>query len=131
MSHLVAVRPIRTEEDFDAAVERITDLMPAEEGTREFDELQVLASLVTEYERRVRPVPDATPVEILRFVMEDRGLTESDLALYFGTEPSLAEFLSGERELTVQQIRRLGTNLGIPAAALIGSSEPLSSPPGP
>ena len=123
MSNLVAVRPIRNEDDFDAAIARISSLMDAEEGTAGFDELQVLACLVTEYEHRVRPVPDATPVEVVRFVMEDRSLDAGDLAIYFGSQRRVTDFLQGKRELTVGQIRLLSEGLHIPAATLIGSSQ--------
>ena len=116
------VRPIRTEEDFEAALDRISSLIGASEGTPEFDESQVLACLITDYERRVRPVPEASPAEVVSYVMEERGLGVADLAIYFGDQQTASEFLAGSREITVDQIRLLCEGLRIPVAALVGSS---------
>jgi HTH-type transcriptional regulator / antitoxin HigA len=120
MSNLVAVRPIRNEEDFDAARTRLAEIVSAKPGTPEFDELDVLATLASEYERRHWP-SDASPVEVVRLFMEDRGLSASDLAIYFGSQPRVSEFLNGKRPLTVEQIGRLSAGLGIPAGALVGA----------
>jgi HTH-type transcriptional regulator/antitoxin HigA len=119
MSHAITVRPIRTEQDFDAARERIASLMSAKPGTPADDELDVLLTLAQAYEHEHYPVGPADPVEAVRFAMDRLGLSQLDLVPYFGSKPRVSEFLHGKRRLTVETIRRLHDALGIPAESLI------------
>jgi HTH-type transcriptional regulator / antitoxin HigA len=65
-----AVRPIRSDEDYQFALSRIESLMDAEEGTPELDELEMLASLVELYEEQHFPIDLPDPTEAIRFRME-------------------------------------------------------------
>ena len=106
-----AVRPIRSEADYQAALSRIEQLMEAAE------ELEVLAVLVEDYERKLEPVPP-TALEALKFRMEQRGLRPADLVPYIGSRVKVSEVLSGKRQLSLAMRRRL-LELGIPAASLL------------
>jgi HTH-type transcriptional regulator / antitoxin HigA len=66
-----------------------------------------------------KPTPD--PVEAIRFRMEQGGLTVKDLVPSIGRPNRVYEVLNRKRGLTIEMIRSLHRNLGIPAESLIGS----------
>jgi HTH-type transcriptional regulator / antitoxin HigA len=65
-----AIKPIRSNEDYQSALLRIESLMDAEEGTPELDELEMLATLVELYEDQHFPIDLPDPIEAIRFCME-------------------------------------------------------------
>lgn len=113
------IRPVKTEGDYDAALERIEALWGAAPGTSEGDELDVLLTLVSVYEQEHHPVPPPSPVEAIRFVMEQKGLRQADLVPFFGSRAKVSEVLNGKRTLTLSMVRALHGGLGIPAEVLI------------
>lgn len=113
------IQPVRTEEQYRQALQRIDALMDAEENTPEGDELDVLATLVEAYESRHFPIGLPDPVEAIKFHMEQNGLTPKDLTPYIGRTNRVYEILNRTRELSLTMIRKLHDNLGIPADILI------------
>ncbi len=116
------LRPIRSEADYEAALEEIERLWGAASGTPEGDRLDVLATLVEAYELRRYPMDAPDPIEAIRFRMEQQGLGRKDLEPMIGSRNRVAEVLSGKRGLSIEMIRRLHHGLGIPAEVLIRSS---------
>ncbi len=114
------IQPIRTDADHEAALHEIEVLFEAEPGTPEFDRLDILATLVERYEEKRWPIPKATPLEVLKFMMEQNDRTQTDLASLFGSRSRASEIMNGRRELTLHQIRLLAREWHIPAAALVG-----------
>ncbi len=117
------IRPIRTKADYRAALAEIDKLMDAAAGTPQGDRLDVLATLVEAYERQHFPMDLPDPVEAIKFVMEQRGLTAKDLEPMIGRSNRVYEILTRKRDLTLPMIRRLHEGLGIPLESLIGRSE--------
>ncbi len=118
---MARITPIRTEADHEAALARIDALMDAQAGSPEIEELSVLAELVESYEARQFPIELPTPLEAIRFRMEQAGLEPRDLEPYIGNGGRVWEVLSGKRPLTLAMIRALHKHLGIPAEVLIGA----------
>ena len=120
------LRVIRNADQHEAALREIGRLIRAapSEGTDDAEQLAVLALLVEDYEQERFPIGLPTPVEAIRFRMEQAGLTEQDLEPYIGSPSEVSELLSGKTPLTPRMIRALHTNLGIPAAVLIACPEP-------
>jgi HTH-type transcriptional regulator / antitoxin HigA len=114
-----AIKPIRTGADYEAALQRIDSLMAAEAQTPEADELEVLATLVELYEEKHFPMGWPSPIEAIRFRMDQAGLTARDLIPLLGSRAKVSEILSGKRTLTLQMIRALHEHLGIPAEVLL------------
>ena len=114
------IKPIHSAKDHKAALLEIEGLMTARKGTPEGDRLEVLSTLVEDWERRHHPVIPPDPVEAIRFRMEQRGLTASDLAAILGGANRVSEVLRHKRGLTVTMIRNLHRELGIPAEILVG-----------
>jgi len=117
------VRPIHNDDDHTAALRRIDAIWGAEDGTPEGDELDILVTLVERYEAKRYPMPKATPLEVLKFMMEQNDRTQRDLAELFRSRSRASEILGGKRELTLGQIRLLSARWHIPAAALVGELE--------
>ena len=91
------IRAIRTEADYRAALARIDALMDAEFGTPDGDELDVLTDLVELYEARHVPMGYPSPIEAIRFRMEQGGLSPRDLVPFLGSRAKVSEILSGKR----------------------------------
>lgn len=113
------IRPIRTPEEHDQALVRIEELMNAEQGTPEFDELEVLGVLVHAYETVNEPIMPPTPIEAIRFRMDQMGLEARDLEPMIGSSGRVSEVLNGRRNLTIRMIRKIHAALKIPAEVLI------------
>ena len=113
------IRPVNTEQAYDEAIERIETLWGAESGTPEGDELDVLLTLVSVYEKENHPVPPPTPIEAISFVMDQRGMKQADLVPFIGSRSKVSEVLRGKRSLSLSMIRSLNTHLNIPAEILI------------
>ena len=113
------IKPIRSEEDYRATLREIESLMRAVAGSAEGERLDVLATLVEAYERQHFPLELPDPVEAIKFVMEQRGLTVKDLEPMIGRANRVYEILSHKRPLTLKMIWKLHRDLGIPAECLI------------
>ena len=119
MSEMVAVRPIRTEQDYEAALEEIGALMAARVGTPEGDRLDILSTLVEAYEAEHHSIDAPDPIALVEFVMEQRGLDRADLGEFIGTRGRVSEILSKKRALSLPMIRKLQAGLGLPASVLV------------
>jgi HTH-type transcriptional regulator / antitoxin HigA len=113
------LKPIRTEADYEAALQGIDRLMDAAPGTAEGDRLDILATLVEAYEARHHPIEAPDPIAALEYVMEQRGMTRADLVPLFGSRSRVSEILNRKRRLTMAMAWRLHRELGIPAEAVI------------
>lgn len=112
---------IRTEAAYDEALARIAVLMEGDPGptSPEGEELELLGFLVETYEALRFPMDMPTPVEAIKFRMDQQGLKNKDLVPYMGSKSKVSEVLSGRRELSKSMIRNLVTHLGIPAEVLL------------
>jgi HTH-type transcriptional regulator / antitoxin HigA len=113
------LQPIRNKEDYQATLTEIERLFDAPQGTPEFDRLEILVTLVEAYENKHEPILSPEPIEAIIYYMESRGLTRQDLEPAIGSRARVAEILNRKRPLTLEMIRRLHTQLGIPAQTLI------------
>ena len=116
------IKPIRTEQDYEAALARVDELMDAELGTPEGEELDVLVDLVEAYESRHVPMGYPSAVEAIQYRMDQDGLSPRDLIPFIGTRAKVSEVLSGKRAITMPMARALHTHLGIPAEVLLRDS---------
>jgi HTH-type transcriptional regulator/antitoxin HigA len=113
------IKPIRTEQDYRAALQEIETLMMASPDTPEGEKLDVLVTLVEAYESKhyVLDLPD--PVAAIKFEMEQKGLSAKDLEPMIGKRNRVYEVLNHKRSLTLKMIWKLHQGLGIPAESLI------------
>jgi HTH-type transcriptional regulator/antitoxin HigA len=113
------IRLIKTEADYQAALEEIERLFDAAPDTPEGDRLEVLTTLVEAYEDKHYSIPLPDPIEAIKYYMESRGLSRRDLEPYIGRRGRVSEILNRKRPLSIEMIRRLHAGLGISAEVLI------------
>ena len=113
------LKPIKNQTHYNRALERINELWGAKRNTEKGDELDVLMLLVEKYEEEHYPNPPSDPVEAIKFLMEQKGLTRRDLEPYLGTRARVSEVLNKKRNLTLPMIKKLHEGLNIPYNCLI------------
>lgn len=113
------IRPVRNEADYQSALVEIESLMMSKKDTPEGEKLDVLVTLVEAYEAKNTPLDLPDPIEAIKFEMERQNLTVKDLVPMIGRSNRVYEVLNGKRSLTLGMIRKLHTDLGIPAESLI------------
>ena len=113
------IRPIKTEQDYNLALERVNILFDAKPNTEEADELDILVTLIEKYEKIHYPIPEPDPIEAIKFMMEQNGLTDADLGVLLNSRSRVSELFKRKRALTIKQIRILTAELHIPASILI------------
>jgi HTH-type transcriptional regulator/antitoxin HigA len=112
-----ALRPLRTEADLNAAHEVLRELSlrdPQALSNGEMAYLDVLALVVRDYESARHPFASAKgPREILRFLMDESGMSVSDLGKVVGSQPEASMLLSGAREPSKEQVVRLAEHFRV------------------
>jgi len=118
----VKLRAIENERHYRGMVNFMNKLLD-KIGDRETHPLMGLLDIVTafvhDYEDRNVGIPDAPPSVVLRFLMEQRDLRQTDLAEDFGSQSNVSEILSGKREINARQARSLATRFGVSPAVFI------------
>ena len=113
------VKPIRTEIDYQKALERLELIFDAKIGTPESDEADVLGLLIDEYEKKHYPIDAPDPIEAIKIRMEEMHLKQVDLIKEIGGKSRVSEILNRKRKLTVDMIRNLASRLNLSAGLLI------------
>ena len=135
---MATIRAIRTDEDYESALERIQELLDVLSGADgqvedtehpARTELEVLSDLVEHYESRTVEIGYPDPVAAIEFRMDQAGMTPRDLVPFIGSRSKVSEVLSGKRAITMPMARALHQHLGIPADTLL--QQPGSSLPDP
>jgi len=103
------LRPIRSDRELDAALQVIDRLLDQKQLAREErDYLDVLSGLVEKYERERHPMPPATDAEMLRHLIEAKGVAQVQVARATGiAESTVSAVLAGERRLRREHIEKL------------------------
>lgn len=120
---LVEERPhvIRTDEDNARALQRIDELMRRHDLTAaELEMVDLLSLLVERYEEQRYVAKVATPLDIVRELMEANGVAQSEIAELIGSKGLASELLSGKREISKSQALKLSERFHVPAAVFLG-----------
>ncbi|MFN4281416.1 MAG: ImmA/IrrE family metallo-endopeptidase [Alphaproteobacteria bacterium] len=115
------IKPIRTEIDLKDAKSRIKDLLQASNNLNYDDEIEVLATLIEQYEKKYFHIESPSPIAAIKFRMDALGLSPKQLEPFIGSRARVSEVLSGKRQLSIDMIRSLHQGLGIPYESLISS----------
>src|ERR1700719_3351745 len=113
------IKPIRNEADYDRALRRIERLWDSPKNSPRGDELDILATLIEAYERRHYPIDLPSPIEAIKFRLEQQGKDTRALIGVIGHRTRVHEVLNGKRSLSLKMIRNLHDKFGIPANVLI------------
>lgn len=117
---------IRNRREYDEAVARLNDLVdevgdhPRDPRYRFIDTLSVL---IEAYDEEHHKIPDASGVELLKFLIEQHGLSQKDLP-EVGSQGVVSEILRGKRELNVRQLETLSRRFHLPAGAFFPEIDP-------
>ncbi|MHB1621558.1 MAG: ImmA/IrrE family metallo-endopeptidase [Sulfuricella sp.] len=119
------IKVIKSSDDYAPAMARLSALMTLDPkaGSREDNELELLALVIEDYERKIVPPAAPDPVDAILFRMDQMKLGRKELELYIGSTSKVSEVLSRKRPLSLSMIRRLHKGLGIPADVLIGGAD--------
>jgi HTH-type transcriptional regulator/antitoxin HigA len=119
---------IRSEPEYDESVVRLNALVD-EVGDNPQDPryrlIETLSILIEAYDRDHYGFPEASGIEVLRFLMEEHGLTQKDLP-EIGSQGVVSEILSGERTLNVRQIRALALRFGVEPGVFLDTTSDVS-----
>jgi HTH-type transcriptional regulator/antitoxin HigA len=119
----MGIYPIKDEAAHTRALRRIEALMDAESLTPEQGhELDALATLVEAYEEKNFAIREASPIAVIEFMMDQRGLSRKDLQPMIGSRARVSEVLSGKRPLTLAMIRALSNAWSISGDLLLGET---------
>ena len=115
------VKPIRTEQDYQDALNRLELIFDTIPDTKEGDEAEILSLLIENYENEHYPIEAPDPIEAIRIRMEEMNLKQKDLVGVIGGKSRVSEVLNRKKRLTVDMIRELEKLLQISASVLVGN----------
>ncbi|MBP9779542.1 transcriptional regulator [Candidatus Gracilibacteria bacterium] len=115
----LALKPIKTEKEYERALSWIDQLFDAKKNSKEAELLEHISILVGDYEDKHYPIADPDPIALVKYAMEQLNLSQKDVAKYFGGANRASEVLNKKRPLTIQMIKNLHKGLHIPVEALI------------
>jgi HTH-type transcriptional regulator / antitoxin HigA len=114
------LKVIKTEADYQSALNRLEIIFDARLGTSEGNELEILSILIDKYEREHFPIEAPDPIAAIKFRMEELGVTTTDLSKVMGDDkPSLSDVLLKKKKLTLTMVRQLHEALKIPTNVLV------------
>ena len=113
---------LRNEAEYTAAVAEIDQLLDLDPPphSEAYERLEFLSVLVHAYEEAHFPLEQlTTPQDVVTFMLEQKGLSHTDLARWLGGEGPMQAFFQGTCRLSLPQIEQLREHLGIPADLII------------
>ena len=115
------LRLIKNDSQHEDTLARIYELMQLDlqPDTEESDELEILSMLAKKYEDENYPIPEPSPLEAVKYRMEQLKITDAELSEILGARSRKSEILSGKRKLSLSMIRALKERLNISADILI------------
>ncbi len=109
--------PITSERQYAEYVSVLEQLAEKDDLTKEEDKYaQVLMTLIESYEEQHHQISSASPVEVLRTLMDANNLRQKDLASIFGSESVVSEVLSAKREINKNHIEKLSQRFNVSPA---------------
>ena len=113
---------MHSEEQLEAYTKALYRLTSVAKPTQtQVEAIELLTLLIERYEEVHYPVPDASPADVLRFLLEQHGLKQRDLAADLGGESVVSEVLSGKRRLNAAHIELLSKRFHVSPAVFFPS----------
>jgi HTH-type transcriptional regulator / antitoxin HigA len=109
------LRPIRSDKELDAAVKMVDSLLDRKDlAPEEEDYLEVLGDLIEQYESKAHPIPPVSDVEMLRHLIEAKGVSQTEVSKATGiADSTISEVLRGKRSLNRNHIGKLSKYFGV------------------
>ncbi|SKB35357.1 HTH-type transcriptional regulator / antitoxin HigA [Salegentibacter holothuriorum] len=115
------IKPIKTEKDYEQALERLEVIFDADSNSKKGDEAEILSLLIDNYENQHYPIETPDPIEAIKIRMEEMNLKQKDLVGVIGGKSRVSEILNKKKRLTVDMIRELEQILHISASVLVNN----------
>jgi len=115
------IKPIKTEKDYDKALERLEVIFDSSPNSKEGDEAEILSLLIENYENEHYPIEAPDPIEAIKIRMEEMEFKQKDLVGVIGGKSRVSEILNKKKRLTVDMIRKLEEKLHISASILVNN----------
>jgi HTH-type transcriptional regulator/antitoxin HigA len=107
-------------DEYNRIEEIFNNLFKGNRSPEEDKLFNLLANLLEDYEKRTLPqLEKSSPLETLKFLMNENALRQSDLADIFGTQSVVSEVLRGRREITKKQAKALAERFSLRVEAFI------------
>jgi HTH-type transcriptional regulator/antitoxin HigA len=121
LNAFVPLRPLSNKSDYTKAVAALNQLLDA--GAADEDHplaglVNTVGSLISTYEDAHNPPAKVAPAAVLRLLMDQHRLSQSDLP-EVGTQGVISEILGGKRELNVRQIKALSARFNVPTSVFV------------
>ena len=113
------IRPIKTEQQYFQALEKLEEIFDAKENTPEGDEAEILSLLIDTFENEHYQIEAPDPIEAIRIRMEEMDLKQKDMVEIIGSKSKTSEVLNRKKRLTLDMIRNLQKKLNLSASVLI------------
>ncbi len=113
------IRPIKTEQQYFQALEKLEEIFDAKENTPEGDEAEILSLLIDTFENEHYQIEAPDPIEAIRIRMEEMDLKQKDMVEIIGSKSKTSEVLNRKKRLTLDMIRNLQEKLNLSASVLI------------
>lgn len=121
LCEMVPLKSITSESAYAAAIDRLNQLLDAG-GADQRNELaglvDALGQMIQAYEQRRHVMPDVHPRDMLRYLMEDRGLNQTDLA-DVASQGTISDILAGKRDISKALARKLADRFGVSVAVFV------------
>ena len=125
VEHCEFVSPLlgkpKSEDDYDNLVlslDELLELVGEDESHPLMSLVDIIGDWIEDWDQKHHPMPVASGVDVLRYMMREHGLTQSDLP-GVGTQSVVSEILSGKRQLNLRQIRWLAERFGVSVETFI------------
>lgn len=122
LNKLVPLGPITTKKDYERRVQVMDELLDrigANESHRLMPLLDLITKEVEAYETKHEQVPEATPAQVLGYLMAEHGLKQADLAEELGGQSIVSAVLNGKRELNTRQVKALAARFKVSPAVFL------------
>jgi HTH-type transcriptional regulator/antitoxin HigA len=118
----VKIGTITSEREFKRVVKfmnGLVDVVGDDEDHELASLLDVVGQFVEEFENAHHAIPDASPQDVLRFLVDQHGLKQTDLAAEIGGQSVVSDILNGRRPINARQAKALGIRFGVSPAAFL------------
>lgn len=115
------LRKPKTEDDYDMlaqSLDELLDLVGEDESHPLMSLVDIIGEWIEAWDHEHRPMPKVSGVDVLRYMMREHGLSQSDLP-GVGAQSVVSEVLSGKRQLNLRQIRWLAERFGVSVETFI------------
>ena len=115
----MTLKIIKNQKEYSVALRRFEEIFQAKTGSKESDEADVLSLIISDYEEKHFVINAPTPIDAIKYRMEQQGLTNKDLGEILGFKSRVTDIFKKNRKLNINMIRKLHSELHIPLETLI------------